>query len=361
VTGLTATLSSGTLTNGDGTLVYFLSGIPQSAGTATFQINVGGQSCQINIDVMTLQGSISALDCSNANMFGTLSAGVAASGVSVSVPYTGGNGGSHGGQSVSSTGVTGLTATLSASSFANGIGNLDYTISGTPSAAGTAIFALNIGGKTCTLSVTVYGRCNAKISATEIKTFMCHNLGSANTTADPFTPSWEINGGYWQWGRLAQAALGPTGPGSGQANEWVISGWNQAIASNGAWSDAWKTANDPCPAGFRVPTRVQWDGVIANNSATNLGTWSPSSTNYSSGKRFGNHLLLPAAGYRDSDFDGALYNRGINGYYWSSTEYDSGHAWNLYFNSSSAYTYYYGYYNGYFYRNYGLSVRCVAE
>jgi hypothetical protein len=51
-------------------------------------------------------------------------------------------------QSVSSTGVTGLTATLSAGTFASC--SLTYTISGTPASSGTASFALSIGGKTCT-------------------------------------------------------------------------------------------------------------------------------------------------------------------------------------------------------------------
>jgi hypothetical protein len=51
--------------------------------------------------------------------------------------------------------VTGLTATLSAGTFANGSGSLNYTITGTPSASGTANFALNIGGQNCTLTRTI--------------------------------------------------------------------------------------------------------------------------------------------------------------------------------------------------------------
>ncbi len=351
VLGLTATLGSGSFTSGSGTLVYNISGTPTTSGSAMFALNIGGAMCGLTLPVVA--GSISALDCSNANLTSTLTAGVAASGVSVSVPYTGGNGGSHGGQTVSSTGVTGLVATLLASSFASGIGNLDYSISGMPSAAGTAIFALNIGGKTCILSVTVYGRCNAKISDTEIKTFMCHNLGSANSTADPFTPSWEISGAYWQWGRLVQAAAGPDGPGSGQANNGTISGWNTTSASNLSWLDASKTANDPCPSGFRVPTKAQWDGVIANNTKTNVGTWSISATNYSSGKKFGNNLFLPAAGDRSSG-NGALSGRGNYGGYWSSTEYGLFNAWFLNFNSSIVVT-------SDNKRTTGRSVRCISE
>jgi hypothetical protein len=84
-----------------------------------------------------------------------LKIGIAASGVSSSIPYTGGNERKHSGQTVTSTGVTGLTATLAAGNFANGAGSLTYTITGTPNTIGTASFALNIGGKTCTLTRTV--------------------------------------------------------------------------------------------------------------------------------------------------------------------------------------------------------------
>ena len=101
-------------------------------------------------------GTIIALNCGSAVNSGTLIAGQAASGVSSSVPYTGGDGGHYKDKSVSSTGVTGLTATLTAGSFANGNGSLIYNISGTPSGSGTASFALSIGGKRCTLDFTVY-------------------------------------------------------------------------------------------------------------------------------------------------------------------------------------------------------------
>jgi hypothetical protein len=56
---------------------------------------------------------------------------------------------------VNSTGVTGLTATLVAGTFANGSGTLTYTITGTPSSSGNANFAINIGGRVCTLSRSV--------------------------------------------------------------------------------------------------------------------------------------------------------------------------------------------------------------
>ena len=155
VTGLTATLAAGTFANGTGSLTYTITGTASASGTASFALSIGGQTCTLTRTVNLQVGSITTLNCASTTNNGTLTAGTAASGVSSVVPYTGGNGGIHNGQTVTSTGVTGLTATLVAGTFTNGTGSLTYTISGTPSASGTASFALNIGGQSCTLARTV--------------------------------------------------------------------------------------------------------------------------------------------------------------------------------------------------------------
>ena len=98
---------------------------------------------------------IGSLNCAGATHNGGLTSGYAASGVSSVISYTGGDGSAYSGQTVASTGVTGLTATLAAGNFAVGAGSLTYTITGTPSAGGTASFAITVGGRTCTLTRTV--------------------------------------------------------------------------------------------------------------------------------------------------------------------------------------------------------------
>lgn len=115
----------------------------------------GGSSVRCLRDTDSQQGSINNLDCGSATNNGTLTSGIAASGVSSVVPYSGGNGGTHSGHTVNSTGVTGLTATLESGTFANGAGSLTYSITGTPNASGTASFALNVGGQECSIALPV--------------------------------------------------------------------------------------------------------------------------------------------------------------------------------------------------------------
>jgi formylglycine-generating enzyme required for sulfatase activity len=102
-------------------------------------------------------GTITAFNCAGATNQGTLTAGTAASGVSSTIAYTGGNGGAYSAQSIASTGVTGLTATLTGGTLSSGVGSITYTITGTPSASGTASFALSLGGQSCTLALAVNG------------------------------------------------------------------------------------------------------------------------------------------------------------------------------------------------------------
>lgn len=156
--------------------------------------------------------------------------------------------------------------------------------------------------------------CTVKISPSVSKEFMCHNLG-ADTTLDPNVPVQGIHGNYYQWGRSVIVADAST-PAA------AIVGWNLSPGVNGAWSDDSKTSNDPFPVGFRVPTNVQWDGVVANNTVSRTGSWE-NDANFTTAIHWGpdaatKALTLPAAGYRERRY-GALISRGSYGYYWSST------------------------------------------
>jgi hypothetical protein len=175
VTGLTATLGSGNFATGNGSLTYFITGTPSTFGTADFFLNIGGKNCLFSISVSPAIGVISALNCPNGTTIGALTSTIPANGVSFSIPYTGGNNGSHSGDIVNSTGVTGLSATLSSGLFATGNGNLTYTVAGTPVGAGSASFALNIGGKMCTYNIAV------KLQQGTIATLECGQISTTGS------------------------------------------------------------------------------------------------------------------------------------------------------------------------------------
>jgi uncharacterized protein (TIGR02145 family) len=366
VTGLTATLAAGTFVVGSGNLTYTISGTPTSAGTASFALNIGGQTCVLTRVVTLPAGTITTLNCGAATNNGTLEAAVATSGVNSVISYTGGNGGTHSGQTVASTGITGLTATLAAGTFATGAGSLTYSITGTPSAAGTASFALNIGGQTCTLNRTVIvasptyppgtvhctGTPTAVVDVTNPSTgkiWMDRNLGASQAA----TSSTDANsyGDLYQWGRRAdghQCRTSPTTATLSSTDQPVHGDFILAPITPYDWRspqnvNLWQGVNgvnNPCPSGYRLPTETELNAERLS--------WS---TMYSAGA-FASPLRLPMAGYRSLS-DGSLNSVGTGGNYWSSTV-NGTFADYLYFGSNYAGV-------GGYSRADGHSVRCLKD
>jgi hypothetical protein len=99
--------------------------------------------------------SVSTLGCGSASFSATASPNQSYTGTAT-VQYVGGNGASYAaGSAISSTGVTGLTATLKAGTLANGTGSIVFDIIGTPSGNGTAAFAISFGGQSCSINLPV--------------------------------------------------------------------------------------------------------------------------------------------------------------------------------------------------------------
>jgi uncharacterized protein (TIGR02145 family) len=311
-------------------------------------------------------GSIQSLNCSTANNVGTLTSGTAASGVSSTISYTGGNGGAHNGQTVSSTGVSGLTATLAAGNFANGTGTLIYIITGTPSTSGTASFALNIGGQSCTLNITVSVNSGSYpvgsvfcasgptavidvINPTTGKTWMDRNLG-ASQAATSSTDA-VAYGDMYQWGRRSDGhqCRNSATTSTLSSTDQPANG-NFILAPNTPFDwrspqniNLWQGVNgvnNPCPSGYRLPTDTELEAERLSWSVnTSVGA-------------FASPLKLLMAGARNS-INGSLFDVGSVGNYWSSTG-STTYSRCLSFTSSIANMNTNN-------RAYGLSVRCIKN
>ena len=339
------------------------------AGTLGATYNPNGTWNLIIIDATaTNTGSLTSWsiilpDYSGGTINRSLVDGFAASGVSANVVYTGGNGGPHNGQTVTSTGITGLTATVAAGSFANGNGTLTYTITGTPACSGTASFALNIGGQSCTLNLIVNGNPAPTFYCLGVQTpvvevtsptgriWMDRNLG-ASRVATGITDS-AAYGDLYQWGRGSDGHQCRNSPVTTTLScsdqpthgDFIIAS-NPPDWRNPQNTNLWQGVNginNPCPNGFRIPTQAEFDQERQSWATQNAAG------------AFNSPLKLPMGGGRRS-VDGTFQAVDFNGYYWTSTI-------DVNFGNAPRYL---GFFSGgsgmdLSQQAYGLSVRCIKD
>lgn len=177
------------------------------------------------------------------------------------------------------------------------LSNTDGIIYGktTAQAVKVQIYAVyNDGSKDVAVPVNVSIQdctcCGAYVAAGVWKNFMCHNLG-ANTALDPITGGKGIMGNYYQWGSYS-----PTLYANGTSGYW-----DTGYRYQNAWGDTNnKGTSDPCPAGYKIPSQKQLQGIFANNTIAWIGTFTDSTTNYASGLLIGGGLYIPAQGYANN-------------------------------------------------------------
>jgi len=136
------------------------------------------------------------------------------------------------------------------------------------------------------------------------------------------------------------------------ATDKNVTGWKAIVPE----SSVWEKANDPSPAGWRIPTLEEIEKLfdpdkVNSKWVTQKGVNGKVFTD----KITGNSIFLPAAGCRLYN-DGALSGDGTLGYYWSSSldELDEVRAHSLYFYNE-------GVGSGSYSQINAFSVRTVAE
>jgi uncharacterized protein (TIGR02145 family) len=331
--------------------------------------------------------NIASLNCNLATNNGVLIAGIAATGVNSIVSYTDGDGSLHNGQTVSSSGVAGLTATLLPGNFATGPGTLTYTITGTPASSGSAYFSLSIGGQSCILSRIVNFNGISGITDHSCGAANVHNAaisyGSMTDQDGNVYKTCIINNREWMAENLKVSHYrnGDLIPVETSNAGWVnttsgICSWynNDSITNHCPYGKLynWHAVADSrnlCPSGWHVPTDSEYvalinyldpnaNGGIQQNNAggplksTGTQYWTAPNADAVNSTGFSG---LPG-GCRNIDLNGLFNFINGGGYWWSSTPAGSGGAQHILLNLNNGTAA-----RSFTYRRQGDSVRCIRD
>lgn len=169
---------------------------------------------------------------------------------------------------------------------------------------------------------------------------MDRNLGATSVVPSSF-PDYTAYGLYYQWGRkdpLVNSVYAPRDAIELYGNEYIEDYNNIEYTyanptvfrddwdgGTGLWKDE-KTINDPCPAGWRVPSIIVWTNWYGVGDCPS-GNYLRISSPYSDSTTY-----YPFAGVGDWTSIGDF---GTYGYYWSTTRSNILQLWNCYCNPTS--------------------------
>ncbi len=281
-------------------------------------------------------GGGGTINCSSTIINGAYVAGVvltSSNSIIVSVTVT-----STGDYTIYTNTVNGYSFSASGTFTATGKQNVTLPGSGTPVATGINAFTLTFGTSTCNFSMVVVSgtpiymtTCGTSYVYYEVanqktlRVWLDRNLGATRVAQSSI--DYLAYGSLYQWGRLSDnhQCITWTGSYSGTPvngttstksskdvpgnSKFIITLTNpfdwRVPQNNNLWQGV-SGINNPCPPGYRIPTNAEFIAEIATWSSRNAAG------------AFASQLKWVMAGYRDFP-DGALYDNGNCGGYWSST------------------------------------------
>lgn len=152
------------------------------------------------------------------------------------------------------------------------------------------------------------------VVAEDGKTWLDRNLGAsriATTSTDSLA-----YGHLYQWGRYCDGHQVPTSGTTAVLSTTDTPGHGNFITIDAAFND-WRNpqndllwqglagTNNPCPAGYRLPTQAEWAALVTAAGIIDAAT------------AFSCSLKIPVAGFRNRA-DAVLTGQGTYGYYWTS-------------------------------------------
>ena len=155
VLGLTMSLQSGKLIDGNGSIELVLKGTPIDTGIAVFTVAFGTKTCTFNLPVTKLEPKLSVLNCGSIVVNPKDVGSKLDYSGEVTVSYQGGNNKKSYPIDIASSVVKGLTLKADSMLLNSSGGTLSFKLTGNPDTAGIAFFPLTIGEKTCNVMVKV--------------------------------------------------------------------------------------------------------------------------------------------------------------------------------------------------------------